>query len=382
MSQISEQSSEQSYDRLCARAEALLDVKRGSDARRFVEEAIRLEPQRIEAHVLKTRILLGTTGSSRDLWEALKSADQVVALDPEDPWGPLFQSVCHRLLDRPGHAVETARRAVELGPTEPAAFLVLAEALLHAEQPGEARLAAEEALRLNPGNPEIYDLLGRLAFHAKRFTEAEASFRKAVAADPEDAGYLNNLGLALGAQGKHKEALRLSSLALKQDPTEKTFQEHVGVSALWTILRHPLMVVWTTLLMVGLLTLYVSFRLPFLFRPSLAVVRWIAFGAAAVGAVGFLLTRRYLSSRLDQATGMLYRVIEEEMDREFRSMYQVDPEWIALGIGGAICLGWLYYAAVVLNEALIALIGLAPLVLVILGVLWFLRRRAGRDTEE
>ncbi len=370
------------YDELCHRARRLADLKRWVEARQLIEEAIRLDPEQTEAHALKAEVLLTHNTSPGDLRTALDSARRVTALDPEAAQGYALQSFCHRMLDEPARALETARQTLARDPDDRRGFHVLAEALLLAEDLNGAKEAAEEVRKRDPLDTVASELQGRIALHEGRFEDAERLYRTALALAPEDPGLITYLAFALEKLGRRQESLELFTLALKQDPNEQFFQENLEAVSVASVYRHPAMIGVYLVLLGALIPLYASFKVPWMFQPHLKTIRIVTFlvGLAAFG--GMLALRRYLASRLNPVAGIVYRMAQEQMDYELLSAYKLDPEWVALGIGGAVCVGWLYYAVTFRNDVLLGLVGLAPVVLVLLGALWFIRRRADRNQAE
>ncbi|REK22280.1 MAG: hypothetical protein DWQ42_17215 [Planctomycetota bacterium] len=71
----------------------------------------------------------------------------------------------------------------------------------------EAEALYAEALRLEPMNAELLGDLGYCYYLQGMLTKAESALAKAISIAPSEVRHHNNLGLVLGHQGKHAEAL-------------------------------------------------------------------------------------------------------------------------------------------------------------------------------
>lgn len=95
----------------------------------------------------------------------------------------------------------------------------------------EARIAIDAAKALDPNISEIYSAEGSLKFYYDwDWAGAEASYKKALELDPSNAINLIRYSAALGALGKHKEALTLAYKAVELDPVSRSSLHNLG----WT----------------------------------------------------------------------------------------------------------------------------------------------------
>jgi tetratricopeptide (TPR) repeat protein len=81
----------------------------------------------------------------------------------------------------------------------------------------EAKALIEQALRLDPQDPAILDSLGWVNYRLGNLDEAERLLRQALARFP-DHEVAAHLGEVLWAQGKRREARKVWTTALKQQP--------------------------------------------------------------------------------------------------------------------------------------------------------------------
>jgi Flp pilus assembly protein TadD len=103
-------------------------------------------------------------------------------------------------------AEEALTRAVELDPNSAGARYALAAALGLMGRPDEALEYATRAQEIRPSDAHIENVIGMSRLLLEDYPLAEASFRRAVRLAPRLTSFANNLGLALGLQGRFEEA--------------------------------------------------------------------------------------------------------------------------------------------------------------------------------
>jgi len=131
----------------------------------------------------------------------------------------------------PAHALRAADDALELAPELARAHHARSLALEGLKRIPEAREAAATSASLDPSNPGIHAQLGDLWLEEDP-ARAELHFREGVRRDSWDrpararARLLNNLGVALDAQGKRREAALAFRSAHFLDPTMKEARQN------------------------------------------------------------------------------------------------------------------------------------------------------------
>ncbi|HED18309.1 MAG TPA: peptidase C39 family protein [Gammaproteobacteria bacterium] len=112
-------------------------------------------------------------------------------------------------------------------------YLRAASALERQHKPAAAWRAYSAGTRRWPDQPLLWAAAGNAAYSLERFADAEAAYREALALQPGAAPILNNLALALAAQGCSQTALSVLDCVLKRVPTntvlEETLQEINGL---------------------------------------------------------------------------------------------------------------------------------------------------------
>jgi tetratricopeptide (TPR) repeat protein len=115
-------------------------------------------------------------------------------------------------------ALDAAGEAVRLSPRDPDAMLALGEAQLANRQFEEAERCADRVIVLDPASSDGHYLLGRISLQRKDWKEAEAHCREALRIEPRNWIVMNNLGVALQGQGRHKDAVAAFENAAKMNP--------------------------------------------------------------------------------------------------------------------------------------------------------------------
>jgi tetratricopeptide (TPR) repeat protein len=114
-------------------------------------------------------------------------------------------------------AIAEFRTAVALDPESATSHRNLADALSSAKQYDRAIEEFRRAARLDPTGAAAYDL-GSLFLELDRTEEAIAAFRASLRQAPKSAQAHNNLGIALGIQGRLDDAIDHFEQALKIQP--------------------------------------------------------------------------------------------------------------------------------------------------------------------
>lgn len=66
-------------------------------------------------------------------------------------------------------------------------------------------------------------------FQAGRMADAEAGFRKLIEASPDNVDALNNLGMILGVQDRHREAVEFLQRAIELNPAQSSAHSNLGM---------------------------------------------------------------------------------------------------------------------------------------------------------
>lgn len=211
--------------------EALIALGRFEQAKRHIGLAIAQDPE--DSHLrVRFAYILQQLG---DLEAALEQAHTAVHLDPNNDMAHMRLAWILFALKQFAPALEHARSAVKIDPE----FVYNLYALAVCERQNgnykRARDAAAQAIQLDPENSDLYVLNGDLAFKCEDSKASEKFYREALRHDPESADAHFSLAQALEAQTRNYEAADLYYSAVKLDPSNRQYQDH-----LFSILHHDL----------------------------------------------------------------------------------------------------------------------------------------------
>jgi tetratricopeptide (TPR) repeat protein len=144
-------------------------------------------------------------------------------------------ALAHLRGGRAERALMAADEAVEAEPDDARAHHVRSLVLEQLKRFRPAREAAERAAALDPGQPAFQEQLGDLWLDEDP-ARAERHYRESIRTDSWDrrgaarARVLNNLGVALSAQGMRREAALAFKAALLLDPSLKVAKQNTRAS--------------------------------------------------------------------------------------------------------------------------------------------------------
>jgi tetratricopeptide (TPR) repeat protein len=202
------------------RAQLLLNARRYDDALQIVSRLPEDGRARLLAAVAFTY--------KNDLGQALKHAEQAIALEPEVAEAHAVRSEILYRLARNRASLEAAREAVRLEPESPNAQWSLARSAVAVRDWRLAELAAAQTLRLAPDWSMAHSIAAVVARKRRHSKEAEAHVRIALALDPNDPMTLNNVAVALSSRWRpHTRSVRLLEDAVRLDPADEVLFENL-----------------------------------------------------------------------------------------------------------------------------------------------------------
>jgi tetratricopeptide (TPR) repeat protein len=251
---------------LLAAADALLAVKRYTEAAGRAQAAISLAPRDPRPYCELSRALHGEGRYA----EAVEKADEAIRLAPDQPRGFLLRSMALRsiALEKKGpqraavglEAVSAARDIVRLAPWDPSGFIALGQSLPLTGAIHEANTAIQVAIRLAPDSASTWAAASRVALAAKNWDAAIEAGRRSLAIEPNNYAALNNLGVALRSSGKGREGTEVLARAARLQPDSPTARRNLSRAGL-NVIRVAVLI---ALIPIGFLThvglgLYVVF---------------------------------------------------------------------------------------------------------------------------
>lgn len=182
-------------------------------------DAFRLDPEDTRAH--EGAAFLHLAEHPRLAEEVLRG---VLSEQPESPIAHLGLGLALYAQDDPNAAVVSLERAIALRPDFADAHDSLAVVLMQLERHDDALRHAQLARELAPQDAQIANNLGFSYLNSGDTARAEEAIRAAITIDGRDTAYRNNLGIALGRQGRYDEAL----LEFRSAGTEQSAQNNVA----------------------------------------------------------------------------------------------------------------------------------------------------------
>lgn len=221
------------------RAQALIDLRRYTEALELLAQAIAADPDDFELHCMRSRALL-ELGSYP---EALAASETAARLAPDEAWPFTLRSAILVKLDRVREALKAAREAARLAPYSSQAQFQLAIGEWMCWHRRAGRAAAERVRELAPEESTSYELLAWFDLGLWRFRSAEENAREALRLNPQSSQALNYLGQALRGQRKGREAIETFVRAARLSPGDPTLRyqlkltiEGYLVRGLWPVL--------------------------------------------------------------------------------------------------------------------------------------------------
>jgi Flp pilus assembly protein TadD len=217
--------------------------------------------------------------------DAVPLLHRAITAEPEGAWPRCVLASCFIGMG----GLDAASEAVRLSPGDADAMLALGEAQLANRQFEEAERSADRVLALDPASSDGHYLLGRIALGRKDWAEAEGHCREALRIEPRNWIVMNNLGVALQGQGRHKDAVAAFENAAKMNPKAELVrrnlfsqtQRYVGVGVI------------TILVVQGIRLAFITHAGPVAFAVGLAI---LLLGAWVV----YIIRKRQLSPTVRQ----------------------------------------------------------------------------------
>jgi len=196
-------------------------------------------------------------------WQKVRAVtQQLVEIDPENPWphGTLGIALLHldeleeaeecfrRALDRGGDNVhillfmaklyarrgdlggqlEWAQRAAKCDEKHLEPCFVIADAQIRLGQLTEAEKVLKDVSAAHPENVQARRMLGDIYLSLQKIDDAAREFQSALEHDPGDAALWTSLGHTLERTDKHDDALVAFQRALLLEPANAQYAYHVG----------------------------------------------------------------------------------------------------------------------------------------------------------
>ena len=194
------------------------------------QEALKIDPDNVDAHRLLARIYVRTLGDmsagevqQENLTKAVAQFQAILKVEPNDTYSLLWLARLYRFQNQHEEAEKVLRRILAHDADNGPALEQLSQLLIDQGQSQEAIELLTHAAS-DTASPDLYDLLGDAYSQAKDYPKAEQAYRQAVAGDPDDPGHRHGLAQALLSQDKYADALeQFNKLSELEPGTSENF---------------------------------------------------------------------------------------------------------------------------------------------------------------
>jgi tetratricopeptide (TPR) repeat protein len=183
------------------------------DAITEAQDALKIEPDNVDAHRLLARIYVRTLGDmgagdaqQENLTKAVAQFEAILKIQPDDEYSQLWLARLYRFQNKNAEAEKMLRLALQQDSENGPALEQLSQLLVDQGRSQEAIDLLTHASQ-DSASPDIYDLLGDAYAQLKDYPKSEDAYRKAVDGDPDDPGHRHGLAQALLEQDKYADAL-------------------------------------------------------------------------------------------------------------------------------------------------------------------------------
>ena len=214
---------------------ALLEQQQFTEARRWLQQALRLGAKEDEALFLLAR----AERASGDVDAALRSYAGALAANPD--FGHAMQERNQLLAELAGNLVDAGQYVqaqarfealLEVRPGDADVMLARANCLLALDRWPEALAAYDEVLAVAPQAAQAHLNRGNALLEMDRLEEALESFRAALRARPAYLEALVNIGSVLQALNRYEEACDMYTQAIAVAPDSAAAHWNLGLSRL------------------------------------------------------------------------------------------------------------------------------------------------------
>jgi tetratricopeptide (TPR) repeat protein len=194
-------------------ADVNADSQHIRDAVVQAQQALKIDPNNVDAHRILARIYVRTLGDvnagqvqQENLAKAVEELQAILKIKPNDTYSALWLARLYRFENQHAEAENVLRGVLKQEPDNGPALEQLSQILVDEGRSQEAITLLTRAAG-DSGSPDVYGLLGDAYSQSKDYPHAEEAYRQAIEGDPDDTGHRHGLAEALLQQGKYTDAL-------------------------------------------------------------------------------------------------------------------------------------------------------------------------------
>ncbi|MEK6776215.1 MAG: tetratricopeptide repeat protein [bacterium] len=207
-------SNEEKFSQYLVQGEDLVTKRDLEPAKKVLNQAISLFPNRSRAYVLRSRV----HAEQGAITQSIEDLSHAVEIDPSNG-AALFElgKRCFETKDL-SKAIEFCKKSILADYRTQEVYLTLATALYRTGDMQEAEKAWRETLAINPENPEALYRLGVAALNKESYGEAIQNLKAAIDSDTEMTEAYLSLGDAYYQSGLKEKAGSLWTKAYELEP--------------------------------------------------------------------------------------------------------------------------------------------------------------------
>jgi predicted Zn-dependent protease len=206
-------------------AKLLIDLKKPEQAKPFVEELVKQQPNNLDALAAQFQI----AAAGKDWASARAAADAFVATNPKLAYGYFFQGTVAEMDQHPEDAVRLYSAALRQQPTFSEALQGIARVLVSQKRIPEALARLDDVAASSPESGIPLNIKGEILMSQKRTAEGIEAFKVAVAREPKSwAGY-RNLAFAQAASQDDNAAIATLQGAIGRVTNPEELQTALGM---------------------------------------------------------------------------------------------------------------------------------------------------------
>jgi tetratricopeptide (TPR) repeat protein len=194
-------------------AEIYAESQRIRDAVTEAQQALKGDPDDVDAHRLLARIYVQALGDidagdvqQANVGKAVTEFQAILKVEPDDVTSSLWLARLYRFQNKQADAETILRGLLHRDPDEGQALEQLSQILIDEGRSQEAIELLKQAA-VDSSSADVYDLLGDAYTQAKDYPNAEDAYRNAIEQDPDDPGHRHGLAQALVAEEKYADAV-------------------------------------------------------------------------------------------------------------------------------------------------------------------------------
>lgn len=187
------------------------------DSRKSIDQAIKLDPQNADFHILSARLWI----EQGNLENAEHELELARSYDPKNAEADYYSGVVNQRWQRSEQAYECYSHACDKNPNELAYWLAKAEMLVALDRSPEALALLQSKVADFEHNPVLHHAIGELLVDQGRYAEAVNALRQAMILTPDDQTVREHLALAQFYNHEYRDAADSFQRVLKDEKNAK-----------------------------------------------------------------------------------------------------------------------------------------------------------------